>query len=61
MCDNRYFLFGGDHYYPAGGWRDFLGDFPMKEDAIEMLSHLSTPVDWAHVVDIKTNQIVWTK
>ncbi len=43
-----YLVFAGDHYYPAGGWRDFEGAFPSLEDAEEHAKDLKC--DWWHIV-----------
>lgn len=53
----RYLLFAGDHYYPCGGWEDFIcaGDDmeALKSTAGSLLSN-----DWWHIVEISTLQIV---
>lgn len=54
--NDRYFLFGGDHYYPQGGWSDFLGAFPSVEAAKERV--LTLPVEWWEVVDSETLTVV---
>lgn len=43
-----FMLFAGDSYYPAGGWRDFIGVFPSVEAAVEHFK--SGSWDWYHVV-----------
>jgi hypothetical protein len=44
----QYLVFGGDHYYPAGGWEDFLG-FSSSLEAANELAY-SKRVDWFHIV-----------
>lgn len=51
----RYFLFGGDQYYPAGGWDDFKGSFETAEDAWRAAS---IGWDWWHIVDTTSGEIV---
>ena len=52
----RYLLFAGDTYYPAGGWRDFLGHFDTEEEALD---HLKTqPHDWWEIVDAELVEVV---
>ena len=52
----KYLLFSGSHYYPEGGWNDFIGAYPTIELANEKIKITSN--DWFHVVDIETMQIV---
>jgi hypothetical protein len=51
---NRYLLFAGDHYYPCGGIRDYVGAFSNKVDAINAV----VDKDWWHVLDTETMTIV---
>jgi hypothetical protein len=54
----RYLLFGGDHYYPFGGWEDFAEDFSSVESAKKYTeNHFK---DWWHIVDGKNKKIVHT-
>lgn len=50
----RFLAFGGDSYYPSGGWRDFEDDFDDLEQAIQSVIH----EDWFHVVDLETRTFV---
>lgn len=52
----RFFLFGGDNYYPSGGWGDFVGDFDSRRDAV--LSGMASKNDWWHVIDIQTKKVI---
>lgn len=71
----RYLLFGGDAYYPSGGWQDLLGDFDAiptvtarqgEPWAANMGGQGATVewwfdgrrLDWFHVVDTTTGQVV---
>ena len=51
----RYFLFGGDCYYPGGGASDFIGAFDTLDDAIQGWKNCdvvkNTTEEWAHVAD----------
>jgi len=63
-----FLVFGGDYYYPAGGWDDFQDSFDTAEDAFALARKLveTTEVtvgsytynradcDWTHVVDAAT-------
>ncbi len=53
----RYLIFGGDQYYPCGGWRDYRGNFDDLEEA--KIFTLSLRCDWLHIVDSKTAIVVW--
>lgn len=45
----RFLLFCGSHYYPGGGWNDFVGSFDAVADAYAEARSLNQ--DWYHVVD----------
>lgn len=55
---NRYMLFAGGDYYPAGGWKDFQGDFDTYAAAKEALgkwlddpkNHEGVSGVWWHIV-----------
>ena len=34
---SRYCVFGYDHYYPQGGWEDFLGRFETIPEAVAFI------------------------
>ena len=59
----RYLLFGGEDYYPGGGWRDFLGDFDSEADAEyearrrRTLKWTEGRIEWAQVVDVETGEV----
>jgi len=51
----RYLLFGGDNYYPGGGWNDFLE----HSDDLEYIRRC-IPIhgtDWWQIVDTKTREV----
>jgi hypothetical protein len=52
----RFLLFGGDQYYPLGGWQDYKGDFDTKEQALKEAANWSW--DWYQIVDSKKGEIV---
>ncbi len=59
---HRFVIFGGDTYYPAGGWMDFINVHWDKTAAIEIAKANLKPsgaCDWTHVVDLETVDIVW--
>ena len=37
--NGRYLVFGGEAYYPFGGWADFITSTDNLEDAIKLASH----------------------
>lgn len=43
-----YLLFAGDHYYPSGGWHDFVDSFSSEDAAVKHAASLGN--DWWHVV-----------
>ena len=56
----RYLLFAGRLYYPEGGAQDLISSFSRVEE-IEIESELKkidSEYNWAHVYDMKTEQIV---
>jgi hypothetical protein len=50
----RYLLFACEHYYPNGGWQDFIGAYEMLADA----QKARWTGDEAHIVDLQHMQIV---
>lgn len=54
---SNYLLFAGGFYYPSGGWDDFRGSYSTPEEAKEVAESL-TYIDWWHVVDSETEEIV---
>lgn len=51
-----FFLFTGDHYYPAGGWDDYRGRFATENEALTAAANQKD--DWWQVVNINSGQIV---
>jgi len=59
MANNRYILFCGDNYYPAGT-NDIKGCFPtMKEalDAWRQRQEITESDDWAEIYDVDTHSV----
>jgi len=51
----RFLLFEGYHYYPQGGWGDFVKDFDTFEEAKQ---NINTTNDlWNQIVDLETGEI----
>jgi len=65
MAPKHYLLFGGEHYYAAGGWSDYIGAFTSLEvaiargeylinEAVDANGQLHTipekEIEWFHVV-----------
>lgn len=52
----RYWLFGGEYYYPNGGMADFKGDF---DSAIQAEKYAAKKeYDWFHIFDSLTKDAV---
>ncbi len=63
----RYWLFGGECYYAAGGWHDRRGMYDTiaeaaaegkRQQTAEWCNGLFAVYEWWHVVDIATGDIV---
>lgn len=52
----RFFVFGGDIYYPCGGWRDLIGQYDTMEEVQEFLNDWYGEYKWYHVVDSTTGE-----
>ena len=55
----RYLVFGGEVYYPAGGWEDFMGDYADLEEA-KQVAEKQGLYKWSHVVDTHSQEIVFS-
>jgi len=56
---SRYLVFGGQTYYPCGGWRDFRKSVETIEEAFIECNRLEVTniCKWTHFVDTKTNKL----
>jgi len=54
----RYWLFGGECYYAAGGWHDRHGTYDTIAEAVTEGARLFAVYEWWHVVDSMTGEIV---
>ena len=57
----RYLLFAGPDYYPAGGWRDLMGDYDDPVPAVAEGKRLRKSrsmyrTDWWEVIDLETGE-----
>ena len=52
----NFILFGGDRYYPSGGWEDYVNSYETLEEA---RMYAKDRYDWWHVLDLTTKTIVW--
>ena len=43
-----FLVFGGDSYYPGGGWHDYLGCYPTEE--LARAAAAASGKDWWHIV-----------
>jgi hypothetical protein len=59
----RYVLFAGDRYYPAGGWHDYKGRFDSQRSALKAAdAGLKTGDhrgwEWYQVVDLENGGVI---
>ena len=47
--NDKYLVFGGHHYYPSGGFKDFQGEFESLEEAKEYILS-QNDFEWGHIV-----------
>ena len=52
-----YLIFGGDDYYPFGGFHDYIGTATTIDDALAAVRD-TVEYEWWHVVDVATMAIV---
>ena len=56
----RFLIFGGDVYYPLGGWGDFVDTAPSLETAYQVI--LKAPsYEWYEIVDLATMTVIGRK
>lgn len=66
---NQYIAFGGDKYYPVGGFGDFVGDYEtLKEakaaDTFSFVAPNGKPwqhYEWFHILNVETGEIVYNR
>ena len=51
-----FLLFAGYHYYPSGGWNDFVGQYDTIEEARQSYRSMDVNYEWYHIVS--GNEIV---
>lgn len=56
MMSDRFLLFGGDTYYPLGGWADFKGSFPNVKQAVAEAARWGW--GWYQVVDLSSGEMI---
>ena len=61
MSDKPFHLFGGEAYYPLGGWLDHLGSYATLDECKNEIIDNNETLDWAHVVDMRTMEVVYKK
>lgn len=56
----RYLLFASLHYYPTGGWHDYIDSFDLVDEAITYFkeNRIAKQLEWFHVVDSKNREII---
>ena len=55
-----YLVFAFDHYYPQGGWNDFVGAYRSRDLADLAADAAVSNNDFAQVVDAASGQVVYT-
>lgn len=54
---STFLLFGGQHYYPVGGWNDFIFAGSLEECKAQFTNwEDSRGFDWVHIVDLSTKE-----
>ena len=60
----RFLVFGGECYYAAGGFNDFIEGFDLALDAVVHCEKTQNGDEWDdrwyQVFDSKTNQVIWS-
>jgi len=56
----RFLVFCGEEHYPAGGWRDFVGDADTMIEALDMIikDKIDHRTEWSDIVDTTTGDII---
>ncbi len=55
MSVEQYVVFGGDYYYPVGGWRDKLGSYGTLAEAF---AACAGGEEWYQVADLETGVLL---
>lgn len=57
----RFLVFGGDVYYPSGGWEDYRGAHESEGEAVAFAKGFvaGESLRWAHVYDRTLDTIIW--
>lgn len=58
ICHN-FLIFSGEHYYPAGGWKDLFDTANTLDKAKQLYEKGIKENGWAHVVDMRNNKIIY--
>ena len=53
---NRFLLFGGHHYYPGGGWNDFIDSFDTIGELNSYAKGVNRQFEWMHAIDLETRE-----
>jgi hypothetical protein len=54
----RYILFGGEDYYPGGGWTDYVDAFETADEAHALGKARFKEYQWFHIADTHTGKII---
>jgi hypothetical protein len=52
----KYMVFGGNTYYPVGGFHDFIGHVDTLKEVLSLLHGKN--LDWYHVVVTETGRVI---
>lgn len=55
---SRFMLFAGECYYPKGGIDDLVSSFNTLEEACDAVKENNGHVEWAHIYDRETREVV---
>ena len=60
----RFIVFGGECYYPLGGYSDYIDSFDSKSEAIDFIYKRDEACAWSQLFDDKEKKIlylIWDK
>lgn len=56
--NKKYLVFAGQHYYPSGGWDDFISSHSSLDEATDAAKKEMDAFDWWQIVDCETCSVV---
>lgn len=56
----RFIVFGGECYYPQGGYSDYIDSFESKSEALKFIkSKVDTKCEWYQIFDDDEKKILY--